>query len=63
MTAFVGATGEQTTLHDAAFSVIRNAPAYAGMAPKFKASNAALGLDVDISGHSSVQGQFLFEAA
>jgi hypothetical protein len=61
MEAFVGATGERTTLHDAAFSVIRNAPAYAGKAAKFKASSPALGLNLDIKGHSSVQGQFLFE--
>jgi hypothetical protein len=62
MEAFIGATGENTTLHDAAFSVIRNAPAYAGMAPKLKASSPALGLSLDIQGRSSVQGQFLFEA-
>lgn len=61
MEAFVGATGERTTLHDAAFSVIRNAPAYVGQAPKFKASSPALGLNLDLQGHSSVQGQFLFE--
>lgn len=62
MEAFEGATGERTTLHDAAFSVIRNAPAYVGQAPKFKASAPALGLNLDIQGHSSVQGHFLFEA-
>jgi hypothetical protein len=61
MEAFVGATGERTTLSDAAFSVIRNAPAYVGQAPKFKASSPALGLNLDLQGHSSVQGQFLFE--
>ena len=62
MEAFEGATGERTTLHDAAFSVIRNAPAYVGQAPKFRASHAGLGLDLNLQGHSSVQGQFLFEA-
>jgi hypothetical protein len=62
MEAFEGATGERTTLHDAAFSVIRNAPAYVGQAPKFRASHAGLGLGLNLQGHSSVQGQFLFEA-
>jgi len=62
MEPLVGATGERTTLHDAAFSVIRNAPAYVGKAPKFRASSPALGLDLNIQGHSSVQGHFLFEA-
>jgi len=61
MEAFVGATGERTTLNDAAFSVIRNAPAYVGRAPKFKASHQALGLNLNLQNHSSVQGQFLFE--
>lgn len=61
MEAFVGATGEVTTLHDAAFSVIRNAPAYVGYAPKMKATCAPLGMDLDLQGHSSVQGPFLFE--
>lgn len=57
-----GATGERTTLHDAVFSVIRNAPAYVGKARKLKASSPALGLSLDLQGHSSVQGPFLFEA-
>ena len=61
MEAFEGATGERTTLHDAAFSVIRNAPAYVGQAPRFKASSPALGLNLDLQGRSSVQGMFLFE--
>jgi hypothetical protein len=62
MEPFEGATGQRTTLHDAAFSVIRGAPAYVGKAPRLKASNPALGLDLDLRGQSSVQGQFLFEA-
>lgn len=63
MDAFQGATGGTTTLHDAAFSVIKDAPAYVGKASSFKVNSPALGLALDISGHSSVQGAFLFEAA
>lgn len=62
MKAFVGATGETTTLHNAAFSVIRDAPAYAGKATKLKASHEGMGLDLNLEGRSSVQGLFLFEA-
>lgn len=62
MEAFEGATGERTTLHDAAFSVIPGAPAYVGRAPNFKASSPALGLDLSLQDKSSVQGSFLFEA-
>lgn len=58
---FEGATGERTTLNDAVFSVIRNAPAYVGTAPKLKASSQALGLNLDLKGQSAIQGQFLFE--
>jgi len=62
MEPFEGATGERTTLLDAAFSVIRNAPAYVGYAPKMKASCPTVGLNLDLQGHSAVQGSFLFEA-
>lgn len=62
MEPFEGATGERTTLRDAVFSVIPGAPAYVGTAPKLKASNAPLGLELDLQGHSSVHGQFAFEA-
>ena len=62
MVPFEGATGERTTLHDATFSVIPGAPAYVGTAPKFKASHAALDLDLDLEGRNAIQGQFRFEA-
>ncbi len=62
MEPFEGATGERTTLCDAVFSVIPGAPAYVGTAPKMKASNPALGLDLNLQGKSAVQGQFVFEA-
>lgn len=55
-------TGEPTTLHNAAFSVIEGAPYYVGTAPKFKASHAGLDVDLDLQGQSAVQGQFRFEA-
>jgi hypothetical protein len=57
-----GPTGRRTTLHDAALSVIEEAPYYVGKADYLKASNPALGLNLDIHGKSAVQGQFAFEA-
>lgn len=63
MQAFTGATGETTTLHNAAFSVIKDAPAYAGKSIKLKVTHQGMGLDLDLQGRSSVQGLFLFEAA
>ncbi len=58
---FEGATGRNTTLHDATFSVIEGAPAYVGKARHLKASHAALDLNLDLKGRSAIQGQFLFE--
>ncbi len=62
MDAFVGGTGQPTTLHDAVFSVIPGAPAYVGQAPSYKVNCEALSINIELQGHSSVQGQFLFEA-
>ncbi len=56
-----GPTGRRTTLHDAALSVIEDAPYYVGKADYLKASHPALGLNLDIHGKSAVQGRFAFE--
>lgn len=56
-----GPTGRRTTLHDAALSVIEDAPYYVGKADHLKASHPALGLNLDIHGKSAVQGRFAFE--
>ncbi len=62
MEAFQGATGGTTTLVDTVFSTIPGSPAYVGKAPRYRAKNAELGFDIDLSGHNSVQGQFRLEA-
>ena len=62
MEALVGATGETTTLHDAVFSVIKNAPAFVGTASSCDIKSEALGVTLELRGKSSVQGAFLFEA-
>ncbi len=60
MEPFKGATGQLTTLSDSAFSTIPGSPAYLGNAPSYKVTNPALGMNVDIKGHNSVQGDFHF---
>ena len=60
MEPFQGATGELTTLSDSAFSSIPGSPAYVGKAPSYKVTNAALGMNVDLKDHNSVQGDFHF---
>ena len=61
MVPLQGATGV-TTLNDSAFSSIPGSPAYVGKAPKYRASSPALGLNINLTDHNSVQGSFRFEA-
>jgi hypothetical protein len=60
--SLTGATGAPTVLADAIFSVIPGAPAYVGVSKSYRFNSPALGVDVDLSGHSSVQGSFIFDA-
>ena len=59
MTPIQGATG-MATLNDSAFSSIPGSPAYIGKAPTYRASSSALGINVDLKDHNSVQGNFRF---
>ena len=61
MVPLQGATGA-TTLNDSVFSSIPGSPAYVGKAPKYRASSPALGLNINLTDHNSVQGSFRFEA-
>jgi len=61
MVPLQGATGA-TTLNDSAFSSIPGSPAYVGKAPKYRASSPALGLNINLTDHNSVQGSFRFAA-
>jgi hypothetical protein len=57
-----GAGDLPTTLTDAVFSSIPGSPAYVGKAPRYRARSSALGIDVDLRGHNSVQGHFRFRS-
>ncbi len=59
MAPLEGATGT-TTLANSAFSSIPGSPAYVGKAPIYRANVPALGISLDLSDHSSVQGKFRF---
>ena len=61
MVPLQGATGS-ITLQDSAFSSIPGSPAYLGKAPTYRASSSALGINVDLKDHNSVQGSFRFVA-
>jgi len=55
-------TGEPTMLYKSVFSDIGGGPMYPGKAPTYKVNNAALGINLDLSGKSVIQGRFFFES-
>ena len=56
-----GPEGRPTTLSDTIFSTIPGSPAYIGRAPRYSAKSEPLGINVELTGHNSVQGSFVFE--
>jgi hypothetical protein len=62
MEPFRGPDGQATSLSDSIFSTIPGSPAYVGKASKYTANAPALGIQLDLSGHNSVQGSFRFTA-
>jgi len=57
-----GATGGATTLSDTVFTTVPGAPVFVGKAPKYRAKNKALGIDVNIQGYNALQSIFKFDA-
>lgn len=58
MAPMVGATGQPTTLHDTVFSTIPGSPAYVARASHYRMRVPALEIDLDLSGHNAIQGNF-----
>jgi hypothetical protein len=58
---YTGATGGATTLIDTVFSTVPGAPVFVGKAPRYRSKNAALGIDLDLSGHNALQSVFQFD--
>ena len=59
---YMGATGGKTTLIDTVFSTVPGAPVFVGKSPRYRSKNAALGIDVDLTGHNALQSIFQFAA-
>ncbi|HEX2333411.1 MAG TPA: DUF1326 domain-containing protein [Burkholderiales bacterium] len=59
---YQGATGSPTTLSDTVFSTVPGAPVFVGKAPRYRAKNPKLGIDLDIKGHNALQSIFKFDA-
>ncbi len=53
-------TGEPTMLYNSVFSDIGGGPMYPGKAPTYKVNNPALGINLELSGKSVIQGKFKF---
>ncbi len=60
MEPYRGPTGEPTRLVESIFSTIPGSPAYVGKANTYRAKNAKLGIDLNLSGHNATQGHFSF---
>ena len=56
------ATGATTTLADTVFSTVPGAPVFVGKSPAYRAKNAKLGIDLELSGHNALQSTFVFNA-
>lgn len=56
-----GPTGEPTTLVESVFSTIPGSPAFVGKASVYRMRNPALGVDLDLTGHNAIQGNFTFQ--
>ncbi len=61
MEPYVTTDGTIATLSNTLFSGAPGAPALLGTAPHYRAKHDAVGIDVDITGHSAVECSFVFE--
>lgn len=57
---FRGPDESPTALTNSIFSTIPGSPAYVGKASLYKANVPQLGIELNISGHNAVQGEFRF---
>jgi hypothetical protein len=57
----VGAHGEPTELTHSIFSTIPGSPVYLGTSPAYRLKQDALGIDLNLKGHSAAHGHFRFE--
>jgi len=61
MDHYKGPDGSITTLSNTVFSTVPGAPVFVGKAARYRSKHAALGLDLDITGHNALQSTFVFD--
>src|SRR5512144_1212600 len=59
---YKNATGATTTLSETVFSTVPGAPVFVGKAPRYRAKNKKLDIDLDLSGHNALQSTFVFQS-
>ena len=62
MAPYHGPTGEVTRLVESIFSTIPGSPAYVSKATRFRMHQPEIGVDLDLSGHNAIQGEFRLQA-
>ena len=58
---YKGADGSNTTLSNTIFSTVPGAPVFVGKAARYRSKQAALGHDLDLTGHNALQSVFVFD--
>lgn len=58
---YKGADGSTTTLSNTIFSTVPGAPVFVGKASTYRSKHAALGHDLDMTGHNALQSTFVFD--
>jgi hypothetical protein len=61
MEPYRGPSGKVTALVESIFSTIPGSPAYVSKASRFKMVQPEIGVDLDLSGHNAIQGEFRLE--
>jgi hypothetical protein len=59
---YLGPDGSTTVLANTVFSTVPGAPVFVGKATRYRSKHAALGHDIDMTGHNALQSTFVFEA-
>ena len=58
---YLGPDGSTTTLSNTIFSTVPGAPVFVGKASQYRSKHAALGHDLNLSGHNALQSVFVFD--
>ncbi|HLZ65115.1 MAG TPA: DUF1326 domain-containing protein [Aliidongia sp.] len=59
---YLGPDGSTTVLSNTIFSTVPGAPVFVGKATTYRSKHAALGHDLELSGHNALQSTFVFDA-